>query len=208
MKERFQSILNTNKKRRIVPLIGIILLMTGTLGFLTACTTVNKDSQAIKPATIYSIGRDGKPIIVNDAGNSYTVKSDGTVSVSYRNGARITETPLKLDITGKEPGWGESNTGFFLSEYKTAIVYGFGNGSSSSLHVLISNDMGKSWNDYEIPESKGYDTKFIGFTTKNDGWLVSGGSSGVGRSLNYVYQTLDGGKTWTEIGNPNELYSE
>lgn len=54
----------------------------------------------------------------------------------------------------------------------------------------------------------GYDAKFIGFTDKQNGWMVSGGSAGVGRSLNYVYQTSDGGKTWKELGNPNDLYAE
>lgn len=76
------------------------------------------------------------------------------------------------------------------------------------LHVLISNDKGQTWNDYPIPGAMGYETKFIGFTNKNDGWLVSGASQGVGSALNYVYQTSDGGKTWKEIGNPNDIYSE
>lgn len=133
---------------------------------------------------------------------------DGNVSVSYRKGEIQAQTPLKLDTTGTEMGMGRADTGFYISEDKTAIVYGFADGKESPLHVLISDDMGKSWNNYNIEGAKGYDAKFIGFTDKQNGWIVSGGSVGVGRSLNYVYQTSDGGKTWTELGNPNDLYAE
>lgn len=75
------------------------------------------------------------------------------------------------------------------------------------LHVIISDDKGETWNDYIIQKAKGNEF-FIGFTSKNDGWMVSGHSSGVGIALNSIFQTSDGGKTWEEIGNPNETYSE
>ncbi|MEK8127966.1 sialidase family protein [Paenibacillus filicis] len=113
-----------------------------------------------------------------------------------------------MDTTGSVQGMGRADTGFYIAEEKTAIVYGFANGQSSQLHVLISEDMGKTWTDTPIPGSAGYDTKFIGFTNKAEGWIVSGGSAGAGRSLNHVYQTSDGGKTWRELGNPNDQYTE
>lgn len=84
----------------------------------------------------------------------------------------------------------------------------FADGKESPLQVLISDDMGETWNNYNIEGAKGYDAKFIGFIDKQNGRIVSGGSAGMGRSLNYVYQSPDGGKTWTELGNPNDLYAE
>lgn len=39
-------------------------------------------------------------------------------------------------------GMGRADTGFYISEDKTAIVYGFADGKESPLHVLISDDMG------------------------------------------------------------------
>lgn len=207
MKERFISILNTKKKRNGITLFYTVLLLIGVISVLAACTNI-KGSEFIKPGTIYSIGFDGEQVVVNDAGNSYSIDAEGNVSVSYRNGDVKANVPLKLDTTGGVLGMGQENTGYFISEDKTAIVYGFADGKSLPLHVLISNDKGQTWNDYPIPGAMGYETKFIGFTNKNDGWLVSGASQGVGSALNYVYQTSDGGKTWKEIGNPNDIYSE
>lgn len=208
MRQRFVNILNMKKKRNGVVLFCAVLLLIGAIGLLAACTSVNGQHSTLKPSTIYSKGFDGSQIISYDAGNSYSVDQEGNVSISYQNGAIIAKAPLKLDTTGKVIGMGPNDTGFYISEDKTAIVYGFANGTSEPLHVLISDDKGETWNNYEIKGAMGYDTKFIGFTTKSDGWIVSGGSAGVGHSLNHIYQTSDGGKTWTELGNPNDLYSE
>lgn len=152
---------------------------------------------------------DGEPnVIMSDPNNSYSIDEDGNVSVSYRNGDVKADVPLKLDKTeaaSSEPsGKMERNIGFFISEGKTAIVYG-----ASPFHILISNDMGKKWNDYTIEGTKGYQTKFIGFKTKNDGWMVGGFDGALaGASKSFVYQTSDGGETWKEIGNPNDIYAE
>lgn len=118
---------------------------------LAACTNI-KGSEFIKPGTIYSIGFDGEQVVVNDAGNSYSIDAEGNVSVSYRNGDVKANVPLKLDTTGGVLGMGQENTGYFISEDKTAIVYGFADGKSLPLHVLISNDKGQTWNDYPIME--------------------------------------------------------
>ncbi len=202
MKQRFMSILSIKKRNSVVLLCSVVLL----IGTLSACINFTDGSQAFKPGTIYS-SINGKQIIVHDAGNSYSIDEDGTVSISYQNGAVTTKTPLKLDMTKRAWGRGISESGFFISEDKTAIVYGSSDEKSSPLQVLISDDMGKTWNDYTIPGAKGHEF-FIGFTNKNHGWLVSGASRGVASALNYVFQTSDGGKTWEEIGNPNDIYSE
>ncbi|MCR8636922.1 WD40/YVTN/BNR-like repeat-containing protein [Paenibacillus radicis (ex Xue et al. 2023)] len=208
MRQRFVNILNRKKKRKgVVPFCSILLLI-GAVGLLSACMSVNGQSSAIKPGTVYSYGFDGKQIVSYDAGNSYSVDQGGGISISYQNGAVTAKAPLKLDTTGKVMGMSKDETGLYISEDKTAIVYGFANGASKPLHVLISDEKGKTWNEYEIKGAKGFETKFIGFTTKRDGWIVSGASQGVGSSLNYVYQTSDGGMTWEEIGNANDVYSE
>lgn len=211
MKQRFGSILNMKEKRNGVGAFLAVLMVVGVTAVLAACTNLtgqSTDTAALKPGTIYSYSSSGEQVVVHDAGNTYSMDEDGNVSVSYRKGEIQAQTPLKLDTTGTEMGMGRADTGFYISEDKTAIVYGFADGKESPLHVLISDDMGKSWNNYNIEGAKGYDAKFIGFTDKQNGWIVSGGSVGVGRSLNYVYQTSDGGKTWTELGNPNDLYAE
>lgn len=208
IKQRFVNILNMKKKRNGIVLICTVLLLTGAVGLLAACTSVKGTGSALEQGTLYSVGFDGHPFVTYDAGHSYSVDSKGNVSIAYTNGAVTAKVPLKLDTTGNDLGMSKDETGFFISEDKTAIVYGFANGTSKPLHVLISDDKGKTWKESEIEGSMGYDTKFIGFTTNNDGWIVSGASHGVASALNYVYQTSDGGITWKEIGNPNDIYSE
>lgn len=203
MKQRFKSILSMKKKRNGITLICTVVLM---LGVLAACTNVTNGSEALKPGTIYS-SINGSQFVSYDAGNSYTIDAEGNVSISYRNGEVTAQTPLKLDMTRSVTDRGVSESGFFISEDKTAIVYDPLADEPSSIHVLISDDMGKTWNDYIVQGARGNEL-FIGFTSKKDGWMVSGHSQGVASALNYVYQTTDGGKTWTEIGNPNDIYSE
>ena len=47
----------------------------------------------------------------------------------------------------------------------------------------------------------------MGFTTKNDGWLLLAGDAAMGHQENRIFQTSDGGKTWAEIGNTNNIYA-
>lgn len=97
-------------------------------------------------------------------------------------------------------------TGFYISKDKAAIVYGGFNGEP--VKVLISEDMGKSWNTYLITDEMRGTTKYVGFTTRNNGWIVLSSFYGMGSENHYIYKTNDGGKTWTEVaGNANEVYS-
>ncbi|MFF2093923.1 WD40/YVTN/BNR-like repeat-containing protein [Paenibacillus sp. NPDC058174] len=175
------------------------------VGLLAACTNSNGNS-SFKPGSVFAHNSSGELFVIG-SGNSYEVDEAGNVTIAYRDGAVTAKTPLTLDTTGSVIGMSINETGFYISENKTVIVYGFGDGKLSPLHVMISDDMGKTWNDYTIDGAKGYDTKFIGFTSEKEGWIVSGGSAGVGQSMNYIYQTSDGGKTWQEIGNANEQYA-
>nr|WP_150960613.1 M56 family metallopeptidase [Aneurinibacillus sp. XH2] len=204
MKQRFKSILSMKKKRSGLTLFCTVIL---TLGMLAAFTNVtNGSSASFKPGTIYS-SLDGKQVVSYDAGNSYSINAEGNVSISYRNGEVTAKTPLKVDMTRESRNRGISESGFFISEDKTAIVYNPQPDKLSPLHVLISDDMGRTWNDIIVQGARGNEL-FIGFTSKKDGWMVSGHSRGVGSALNYVFQTSDGGKTWEEVGNPNDVYSE
>jgi photosystem II stability/assembly factor-like uncharacterized protein len=200
------------KKRNGLTLFCSVVLVLGLLAACGANVTngspnVTNDSSAFKPGTIYSINSSGRQVIVNDTGNSYSIDKEGHVFISYRNGEVTAQTLLKLDMSRDAWDRGISSGGFFISEDKTAIVYNPEPGNLSPLHVLISDDMGETWNDTIIQGAKG-DELFIGFTSKTDGWMTSGASHGVGRALNYVFQTADGGKTWKEVGNPNDVYSE
>jgi bla regulator protein BlaR1 len=216
MKDRFGNILDTGKKRKGITALCLSVLLIFIAGMMIACKSPNdpdapksiKNSTLLEPGTVYARNANSDTVISYDAGHSYSLDDQGNVIISYNNGENITKAPLTLDVSDEYiMGMEAYETGFYISEEKTAVVYGYANGAMP-LHVLISDDMGKSWNDYTIEGAQGYDTKFVGFLTKEDGWIVTGGSAGVGRSVNSVYRTSDGGKTWTELGNPNDLYPE
>lgn len=207
MKQRFKSILSMKKKQSGLMLFCTVVL---TLGVLAACTNVTSgNGTAFKPGTFYS-SLSGKQVISYDAGNSYSINEKGDVSVSYRNGEVTAQTPLKVKTTSESfSERGISAGGFFISEDKTAIAYNPEPDQFAPVHILISDDMGKTWNETVVQNdnAKG-DELFLGFTSKNEGWMVVGHGCGVVCGENFVFQTADGGKTWNETGNPNDLYSE
>ncbi|HWQ76670.1 MAG TPA: DUF4362 domain-containing protein [Syntrophomonas sp.] len=45
-----------------------------------------------------------------------------------------------------------------------------------------------------------------GYTSEKDGWFIGSGDTTTGRQKNYVYLTHDGGNTWTETGNVNDVW--
>ncbi len=140
-----------------------------------------------------------------NAGSSHSLSGDGSVILSYSKGAASICAPLKLNTSGiYTKGMEESQTGFYISEAKTAIAYG---GDGKAVDVLVSDDMGKTWNTYTVTGSSNMcGTKFISFDTVNNGWLTVNPGVALGTSYNYVFATHDGGKTWTQIGNPNYIY--
>ncbi|WP_339321505.1 M56 family metallopeptidase [Paenibacillus sp. FSL W8-0194] len=206
MKQRFKSILSMKKKRSGLMLFCAVVL---SLGVLAACANVTSgNSAAFKPGTIYS-NLVGDQVVSYDAGNSYSIDKEGHVSISYRNGKVTAKTPLQLDMARESFDRGLSEGSFFISEDKTAIVYNPDPDKFAPVHVLISDNMGKTWNETVVQneDAKG-DELFIGFTSEKEGWMVVGHGCGVACAENFVFQTSDGGKTWIETGNPNDQYSE
>ena len=145
-------------------------------------------------------------IALSNAGNTHSLNGDGSVVLSYNKGSSTICAPLKLNASGIfSAGMEESETGFYISEAKTAIAYG---GDGKAVNVLISNDKGKTWNNYTVAGSNNMSgSKFITFDTVNDGWLTVNPGVAMGTSYNYIFATHDGGNTWTQIGNPNYIYS-
>lgn len=206
MQQRFISILNVNKKRNGLSVFVPALLLIISVSVLASCTNIVKAGEEMKPGTIYSSPAYAS-IVTFDAGNSYSIDAEGNILISYRDGEVIAKSPVKVDPAKAAWENGISESGFFISEDKTAIVYNSSENEPLQIHVAISDDMGKTWSDSIIEGASGSEL-FIGFTNKTDGWMSVGNSAGVARALNFVYQTSDGGKTWQEIGNPNEVYAE
>ncbi|WP_323432267.1 WD40/YVTN/BNR-like repeat-containing protein [Lutispora sp.] len=205
--KRFINILNMGKKRNGIVALIVVFLLVSTAGIPVACQSADGGS-ALKPGTIYSHNSGGEQVIAHDAGNSYSLDKEGHVIISYNKGETTVKVPLTLYPGGSnyESGMTVDETGFYISEEKTAIAYGgFG---EKPVQVLISEGMGKSWNTYTVTKETRGSTKYIGFVTKNDGWLVLSNFHGMGSEDHYIYKTADGGKTWTEVvGNANDVYT-
>ncbi|MGX8711100.1 MAG: WD40/YVTN/BNR-like repeat-containing protein [bacterium] len=142
-------------------------------------------------------------IALLQANSSYMLK-DGKFVIRDGKGATCT-VPL-------EAGTGDSASYFsdkavYISDEVTAVAYG-GTEADSSVKVLVSDDKGKTWSSTRVAEA-GADhagTKFLGFLSKRDGWLVTAGDVASGSQKNRVFLTADGGKSWSEIGNISEAY--
>ena len=182
--------------------------LAATLKFASVCNEEMRTARIITSPKIASAGIVGEAfdnIALAQEGNGYSLDQDGNVILSYMNGKNTVKAPLTLGTSGSyTPGMEAEDTGFYISAAKTAIAFG---GADGPVRVLVSDDSGKTWNTYPVESSKYMGAnKHIGFITKDDGFLVASSGSSLGTSYNYVFRTSDGGKTWTQMGNPNGLY--
>lgn len=178
--------------------------LAASLGFNATCDTSRNsavitdafDAPPLTGAVIDNIG-------LSEAGNAYSLDSNGNVVLSYNNGQVNAVAPVKLMPGGRDFGTGMTidEAGFYISAEKTAIAYG-GTGDEP-LYVITSEDMGKTWMKSEIIANSLVSGLSVGFITPNDGWLILSVFQGMGTQHNFVYRTYDGGKTWTQTGNPN-----
>jgi hypothetical protein len=140
--------------------------------------------------TAYSRKMDGTAVNWRDTGCSYALDETGGVTLSYGGGKITVEAP---------PIAAADTAGFFLSAGKTAIAYG-GKDGSGPLTILVSDDMGMTWTSSSIaPDNVPVTWNAVGFTSMNDGWLVTCSFVSEDRELHSVYKTSDGGKTWTSV---------
>ena len=194
MKRRLWNIFDTCKKRRGAAAFCIVLLAAGVFGASVACEAANQNGNADRIDNIALL----------DAGNSYRLEN-GKFVVSYRGGKTTAMVPL-------DPGSEDSASFFngksvYLSDEISAVAYGGAEGEGP-VTVLVSDDKGKNWSSHIVtdadPETTG--TSFVGFSTRDDGWLVTAGYLATGYEKNRVFVTSDGGNTWTEIGNTTTVY--
>lgn len=166
----------------------------------------NLKTSTITDGTAYSRKGDGKVYNWRNTGVSYYLDKDGSVMLSY-DGTDSVKAPLVLssDISDKKPM--VEKTGFFISNEMTAIAYEETD-SPGSITVIISGDRGKTWDNVSIDFDKDASWINIGFTTKNNGWMIISSFIGMGHEQHYLYTTSNGGKSWAFVdGNINDVYS-
>ncbi len=74
--------------------------------------------------------------------------------------------------------------------------------ASGTPKLVTTHNAGQSWT--EIPDPAGHNGVFseqMTFRSAILGWLLSGSEPGAGEQAKTLYQTTDGGKTWTKIAS-------
>lgn len=92
---------------------------------------------------------------------------------------------------------------YYITKEKTAFVHG---GHHTPVKVTMSDDEGKTWETVTVGND--IDSRrlsFIGFTSQKHGYIVITGDRTMSFETNVVYQTNDGGKTWTKMGSTGDL---
>jgi hypothetical protein len=187
---------------------------------------VSADSTVFKPGawnsgTMYQWFGDfgdmlSTPILVYNTGNTYNLKADGTLTFSYENGKYTATFPNKTPLP---PPIHTGTTNMFMpcvyiSQNRTAVAFVDNN---LQFKLMISNDMGKTWftatfsdqprkiyeKIFNFPENSNdayfFEIANLGFTSKNDGWLILTSPPAAGSEQSIIYKTDDGGNIWSLI---------
>lgn len=164
-------------------------------------------ASVIENGTAYSRKMDGTVFNWRNTDCSCKLDADGNVILSYDNGKTTVKAPLLLSENADDDGPHVENTGFFISGEKTAIAYSSMD-SCGPITVLTSSDKGRTWETVSISFEGCYlSWMTIGFTTKEQGWLVTCSEPALGAEKHSIYVTSDGGKTWTPVNsNIDEVY--
>ena len=91
---------------------------------------------------------------------------------------------------------------YYISHKKTAFI----STVNSNILINITDDKGKTWNEIMLKDAYQGGDLFIGFSSQDIGYYVITTDVAMGKQYSYTYITTDGGKTFNEIGNTNEVY--
>ncbi|MCL2771945.1 MAG: hypothetical protein FWD71_01230 [Oscillospiraceae bacterium] len=186
------------KKYKVCSLILVLVLL---FCITTGCGIADSASDN---DILLDTSNGGYGYIENSGGQSYVVLDSEKIEYFCRLPDDWVES-AKRNIT--DPSFDPNElTGNMLSYYITSniIAIAYGNitdtnntiNYSGNINIIVSGDKGKTWNISNIAEPTSYIS--IGFTSKQDGWLVQTSDPATGSSLKKIYHSADGGKTWSE----------
>jgi len=132
---------------------------------------------------------------------AYNIK-DGKLMVTYDYGKHWIHVPVSVSELFEGDYSGPKDTllagSYVLTPEHTAFVIGDG----MYLRVLQSFDQGLTWTEANVQSPiQGVRVRQLGFTSKEDGYLILSGDRTMSFEGNAVLRTHDGGKTWETVGS-------
>lgn len=133
----------------------------------------------------------------------YRMTSSG-LQLSYDKTKNWIDVPIPNEFLLSNINFDENklveNT-YYISHKKTAFI----STDNSNVLITITDDKGKSWNNIMLDGAYQGGDLFIGFSSQEIGYYVITTDVAMGKQYSYINISTDGGKTFKEIGNTNEV---
>ncbi|NNN18642.1 MAG: hypothetical protein HKL84_02180 [Acidimicrobiaceae bacterium] len=71
--------------------------------------------------------------------------------------------------------------------------------SQSNAYIFHTQDGGKTWGKIASPLNPSVISASFSFVSLKQGWLLAGSATGAGTQVKYLYETVDGGSTWSKV---------
>ncbi|MDR7238125.1 hypothetical protein [Neobacillus drentensis] len=143
-------------------------------------------------------------IKVPDQNHRYEIVNE-ELKVTYDHGEHWRSVPVPLNdlFAGGYSGSKQEliEGSYVISPERTAFVIG----DSENVRILLTTDKGEHWRKVPVPNSlPGIRIRLLGFTSKQDGYLILTGDKTMSWEANAIFKTKDGGKSWVKAGYADE----
>ncbi|WP_176586567.1 hypothetical protein [Priestia megaterium] len=157
-------------------------------------------------------------IKVDDENNGYTIEN-GKLKVTYDNRKHWHKVPIKIDELFEGEYNGEQDTlipgSFVITPTKTAFVIvekerqiETGQPEPEKIKIVYSVDRGDTWKEGSVPMTfPSVRIRMIGFTSKQNGYLIVTSDRTMNFESHVVFKTNDGGKSWKAVGSVPDVNS-
>lgn len=181
---------------------GFLLVIICLVTIIITLNFQNKSPKNVKVKVKVKEKSKSYDSSINDMRSKYKIEK-GSLYVTYDNKKTYVNTKLKSDSLFYEDDHSHDLQvgSFYITPEITAFVSGNGN-----MKVTISEDKGKTFKTYYVGSDILNVRKiFIGFTSKNDGYILITGDKAMSFESKALYLTHDGGKLWSKSGNMENL---
>ncbi len=134
--------------------------------------------------------------------------NDKTLRFTYDNGQTWKNVPVAIEELFGVENLGSSqqlpNGSFLIAPEKTAFLLE----KNHKLSILISDDQGESWKETMVSDVLPFlRLGLVGFSSKDDGYLIVTGDKTMSSEAHFVFKTNDGGQTWYNVSPVHDVFS-